>query len=294
MENNLPSQLVQSLNGVFGKHKARAVHAKGIILTGSFQPSSSAQNITKAIHLQEKSSPVTIRFSNFAGVPTIPDNDEMSNPKGLGIKFHLANEESTDIVCHSFNGFPSPTALDFRNLLMALGQGGDTLNDYLEQHSTAKAFLTAHKPMPKSFATLPYYGVNAFKFINKDGAVRFGRYQVLPEVEEYYPDDQVKALANNFLMNEISDRVANKTINLRLVLQLANDNDVIDNPTVVWSDHNEIVELGILKINEVNTEEATDKNLMFLPGNLVEGIEAADPMVKIRDKTYPISKENRQ
>ena len=50
MEKNLPQELVKSLNGVFGEHKARAVHAKGIILKGYFHPSLEAKDVTKAEH----------------------------------------------------------------------------------------------------------------------------------------------------------------------------------------------------------------------------------------------------
>src|SRR6266436_7613712 len=53
----------------------RPAHAKGILLTGGFTPSSEAASLTRAPHLHRDSSPVTVRFSNFAGIPTIPDND---------------------------------------------------------------------------------------------------------------------------------------------------------------------------------------------------------------------------
>jgi catalase len=56
------------------------VHAKGIILQGEFTPDTHAKEITKAPHLQGPSSKVTVRFSDFSGVPTIPDNDPMANP----------------------------------------------------------------------------------------------------------------------------------------------------------------------------------------------------------------------
>jgi catalase len=33
--------------------------------------------------------------------------------------------------------------------------------------------ITASKPTPVSFATEPYFGVNAFLFTNRDGKARF-------------------------------------------------------------------------------------------------------------------------
>ena len=58
----------------------RPAHAKGILLTGTFTPSSEAASLTRAPHLQRNSTPVTVRFSNFAGIPTVADND----PQGAG------------------------------------------------------------------------------------------------------------------------------------------------------------------------------------------------------------------
>jgi catalase len=45
----------------------RPAHAKGILLTGLFTPSSEAASLTRAPHLHRNSTPVTVRFSNFAG-----------------------------------------------------------------------------------------------------------------------------------------------------------------------------------------------------------------------------------
>ncbi|MFL6569803.1 MAG: transketolase C-terminal domain-containing protein, partial [Chthoniobacterales bacterium] len=47
----------------FGKHPgARAVHAKGIILEGSFTPATGASSLSKAPHLQKKTVPITVRL----------------------------------------------------------------------------------------------------------------------------------------------------------------------------------------------------------------------------------------
>ncbi|MGH7091859.1 MAG: hypothetical protein ACREFQ_23475, partial [Stellaceae bacterium] len=53
----------------------RPAHAKGILLEGVFTPSSEAASLTRAPHIQRNSTPVTVRFSDFAGIPTVPDND---------------------------------------------------------------------------------------------------------------------------------------------------------------------------------------------------------------------------
>jgi len=50
------------------------------------------------------------------------------------------------------------------------------LDTFLASHPRPKLFV-APKPVPASFAAELYYGVDAFRFINRDGAVRLGRYR---------------------------------------------------------------------------------------------------------------------
>src|SRR5215470_9246983 len=53
----------------------RPAHAKGILLRGTFTPSSDAASLTRAPHLHRNATAVTVRFSDFAGIPTVADND---------------------------------------------------------------------------------------------------------------------------------------------------------------------------------------------------------------------------
>ena len=49
-----PEKLVDSLNGVFGKHAmTRASHAKGVCVTGSFKPAADAASVSKVPFLAD-------------------------------------------------------------------------------------------------------------------------------------------------------------------------------------------------------------------------------------------------
>src|SRR6266478_7459725 len=102
----LSQDLLQQFDTIFGLHPGfRPAHAKGTLLTGRFTPSAGAASLTRAPHLHRESTPVTVRFSNGTGIPLIPDNDPNANPRGLAIRFNLAEHVHTDIVAHSANGF---------------------------------------------------------------------------------------------------------------------------------------------------------------------------------------------
>src|SRR5712691_6193559 len=174
----------------------RPGHAKGILLTGVFTPSSEAASLTRAPHVQPGSTPVTVRFSDFAGIPTVPDNDPQgASPRGCAIRFHLADHVHTDIVAHSVDAFPARTAggfLEFLNALIATDPAGphpNAIEQFLGAHPAALAFVQTPKPIPSSFAMESFFAVSAFKFTNADGLSRYGRYRVLPVAGNDYLDE---------------------------------------------------------------------------------------------------------
>ena len=154
-QKSVPEEVVDSFNAVFGVHPgARATHAKGVVLEGTFTPSASATSVSKAAHLQKKktSVPVTIRYSDSTGLPAIPDTDPGASPRGMAVKFHLPGGSNTDIVLNSFNGFLVATADELRDFFLALAatKPGDpqptALDTFLSTHPAAKAFVEAPKP----------------------------------------------------------------------------------------------------------------------------------------------------
>lgn len=302
-QKSTPVRLVDALNGVFGQHPgARAVHAKGIVLEGAFTPSRSAHTVSTAPHLQKAAVPVVVRFSDFAGIPDIADNHALAAPRGLAVKFTLPGGATTDIVSHAFNGFPSPTADDFHDLLIALGSSGPNvpkptpLDTYLGSHPAAKAFLTAPKPEPVSYGSLPYFGVNTFKFVNAKGVVTYGRYQIRPVGgEQYLSDADAAKAAPDYLQTEMRGHVAKAPIKFKLVLQIAAPDDKLDDPSIAWPDTRRTVELGTLSITKaVADSDAAQRKLLFQPNALPAGIEVEDPMVNARAAAYGVSFGRRQ
>jgi hypothetical protein len=80
-------------------------------------------------------------------------------------------------VTNAFNGFAVATGEDFLAFLTAVaGSGKDApkptpLEKFLAAHPKAMKVVTAPKPVPASFATEPYFGVNAFEFTNAEASL---------------------------------------------------------------------------------------------------------------------------
>src|SRR4051794_21807945 len=90
-----PAELVRDIHAIFGQHHARAVHAKGVVLNATFEPTEQARQLSRA-SVFAGNLPATVRLSNTTGFPEIPDADPNASPHGLAIKFKLSNGSEMD------------------------------------------------------------------------------------------------------------------------------------------------------------------------------------------------------
>jgi catalase len=282
----------------------RPAHAKGVLLTGAFTPAPDAQSLSRAPHLQRASTPVTARFSNFAGVPTVADNDPQgAGPRGFAVRFHLAEHVHTDIVAHSADGFPMRTAdglLEFLEAVGATDPAGphpNAIEQFLATHPTALAFVQIPKPIPTSFAHESFFAVSAFQFTNADGTSRYGRYRILPAAgNEYLSDAEAAATSPNFLFEELERRLPREPVRLRIAVQLAEPGDVTDDATVRWPEDRPQHAFGELSLDRPAADnDKAQQQIIFDPIPRVDGIEAsADPLFEPRANVYLMSGRRRR
>jgi len=282
----------------------RPAHAKGILLTGTFTPASEAASLTRAPHLHRNSTPVTVRFSNFAGIPTVADNDPQgAGPRGFAVRFHLAEHLHTDIIGHSVDSFPVRTAeglMEFLNAVIATDPAGphpNTIEQFLGAHPAAMRFVQIPKPIPTSFARESFFAVSAFRFSNADGISRYGRYRILPVAgNEYLGETEASARGANFLFDEIKERVTKEPVRFRVAVQLAADSATVDDATVRWPKERPQRAFGEISLRELVANNASEQqHIIFDPIPRVDGIEAsADPLFEPRANIYLMSGRRRR
>ena len=299
---DLYEQVIDALNSIFGSHSGyRPVHAKGVICEGHFHATNDARSITRAPHMQNGQVPIQVRFSDFSGVPSVPDGDPTASPRGMAVRFQLKDGSTTDLVAHSYNGFPARDATEFLLFLRALASSGPgatrptALDTFLADHPAARLFAEAPKPAPQSFATESYYSVDAFRFINREQRSRFGRYRILPIAGAQHLDSKEAAkLPDDYLFTELASRLSSTPIQFRLMVQLAADHDPIDDPTRPWPDDRQQTELGTLTITKrLADSEAVQRTISFDPARLPDGIEPGDPLIEVRSAIYAIAARRR-
>jgi catalase len=300
----LSNDLLQQFQNIFGQHPGfRPAHAKGILLTGTFTPTPSAATLSRAPHFSHESTPVTVRFSDSTGLPVIPDNNPNANPRGMATRFYLGERSHTDIIAHSADGFPVRTGQEFLEMLRAIASSdpanikGSPLEAFLGAHPRALAYVQTPKPAPSSFARETYFGVTAVRLTAPDGAVRFGRYRIIPDAgNEFLSDSDVAQKDANYLLDEISERVAKGAIKFHVTVQLAIDGDVVDDATEHWPEDRKVVELGTITLSGLVADDAHEqKHIIFDPIPRIEGLDPSDdPLLELRAAVYLISGRRRR
>jgi len=303
-EKSVVEQIVEVQHQLFNGPRPglRSNHTKGIVAQGEFIPAESASDVSAALHLQQESFPMFIRFSNATGFPDIADNDPRTAAKGLAMRIDLGEEGYTDMVLSSVPRFPVATPEKMLEMFSAIRDSANVetspkpIETFLANHPAAKAFVEYPKPFSTSFATLAYHGINAFKFTNAAGDSVYGRYLVTPAAGiEHLDKETAAAQDKDYLMNELPQRLVSGPVEFSLAIQVAQQGDEVNDGTVIWPEDRPVVQLGTIRITQMHEDaEAFEKATMFNPLALPEGIEPSDdPILMARPGAYAVSFQHR-
>ena len=177
------------------------------------------------------------------------------------------------------------------------GPHPNAIEQFLGAHPAAMRFVQTPKPVPTSFARESFLAVSAFKFTNAEGVNRYGRYRVLPIAGNEYLDEATAAARGpNFLFGEIKERVAREPVRFRVVVQLAEDGDTIDDATVRWPEDRLQRAFGEISLQDIVANNAGEQqHIIFDPIPRVDGIDAsADPLFEARANIYLMSGRRRR
>ena len=301
---SLPEQIVDAIHDIAGRHEGeRAVHAKGLVCTGTFTATPEAARLTRAEHMQGEPVRATVRFSNGGGDPGAPDYAK--DGRGLAVKLYLADGSRTDIVALTLPRFFVRTPEDFLEFTRARKPDPDSgqpnmerLGAFLEAHPEALPAIqhALSQPPPASYAQLEYHGIHAFRWLAADGSERWVRYSFRPEAGEAgLSDEEARERGADYLQDEIRERLESEPVEFSLEVSIAENGDDPDDPTEPWPDERERVTVGTLAIEGLDDSRERDGDvLVFDPTRVTDGIElSGDQILRIRPDAYAVSVERR-
>lgn len=299
-----PEQQINALEGLFGKQAGfRRSGAKGVCASGYFIGNAVGRNLSSAAVFSGERVPVVARLSVGGGNPKATDKGR--SVRGLAVQFNMPNGEQWLMANVSAPMFFVAKPEQFAPFLQARSADPATgkpdpaklkaFNDANPETTLQGAYL-AKAPIPASYATVGYWSTNAFEFVNAKGESQFVRWQFMPEAGLLgLSEEQLKALPDDFLADELRKRVAAAPAAFEFSVQLAEKDDVVTDPTKVWPDSRKVLPAGRLVIDRVEAElgGACDK-INFNPLVLPRGIKpSADPVLLARAASYAISQGRR-
>lgn len=165
------------------------------------------------------------------------------------------------------------------------------VEDYLQRHpESATALSLAAANPPDSFASLTYHAVHAFGLVAED---RFQWVRLVIEPKHAPPacrlgKEVALELPKNYLQLELKSRLP---VSYTVRAQLPQHKDPLHDPTQLWSEDGEQIELGTLVIEEAIADGG--RVVGFDPLNIDTFIAPADELVADRHNLYLTAQSRR-
>lgn len=294
-----PNRFLDAFEGAFGKYEGyRRSGAKGVCATGEFTGSAEARVLSTSSAFGGKPVPVIVRFSVGGANPNAPDNGKTA--RNLALQFNLPGGESWQMGNISAPVFGASSPEQWLGRLESLKADPATkaadpakVKAYADANPDVllQSKYLASQPVPASYASVNYWGVHAFGFVDARGRTTWGKWVFEPVGgTKGLTDDEAKAKGPNFLYADLRERVKAGTVAFDFVLQLAQPGDKLDSAVVPLPDDRKKVNLGRLRITSVSPD-ATGPclTITYNPIVLPKGVVASsDPMLAARAAPYAV------
>jgi catalase len=292
-----PSRFTDEFEKVGGVHSGfRRNHAKGVCVRGTFESNGNGARFSKAVIFQVGRVPVIGRFSIPGGNPYAADTPDTVH--ALALQFKLSDGEEWRTAMVDLPVFPFSTPQSFYDNLAASAPDPQThkpdskkMAAFIANHPEflpAIGIIKSHEP-PSAFDNSPYFGLNAFLLTDASGKVT--------PVRWWFQSSQPFVAANatagseadkNFLFDGLISSVHQHPLQWHLMLIIGQPGDRTNDPTVVWPEGREQVDVGTLTIDKVESEETSPaRDINFDPLVLPAGIGPSDdPFLSARSAVY--------
>jgi catalase len=279
----------------------RRNHAKGICVAGYFDSNGRGAALSRAQVFAPGRTPVVGRFAIPGSNPSAPDT---SVPiRSMALMFQLHDGEQWRTAMNSTPIFSVRTPEQFYQQLVAAVPDPATgkpnpakLETFYATNPDTKPlrdWVKAHPPS-SSLANAAYYGINAFRLVDRTGNVRAVRWAMVPEMP-YAPITDAEKDKQNFLQADLTQRLQAGPLRWHLILTVAAPGDPTDDATKQWPDDRLHIPAGTLVIDrDASQDDGACRDVNFDPTTLPAGIEPSnDPLLAARSAAYAVSFKRR-
>ncbi|MGY0558929.1 catalase family peroxidase [Lysobacter sp. A421] len=282
----------------------RRNHAKGVCISGTFQATEQARTLSTAPVFSGAPIQFIGRFSIGGGNPHGADNT--ARVRSMALQFGGPDEAQWRMAMNSFPFFAVSTPEQFQQQVLSKRPDPATgkpdpaaMEAFLADHPQARKFQqwAKHAPWSDSWANTQYNSVNAFRFIDAGGTVRFVRWSMRPRAPFRALATAERQQADvDFLARDLQARLVRTPLYWDMVVTIANADDPVNDPTRPWPNTRTQVVAGTLSLVHAEPQASGEcRDVNFDPLILPPGVAASDdPILAARSAAYSQSFNRRQ
>ena len=291
----------------------RIVHARGSGAHGVFESYGDFSDVTMASFLQAegKQTEVFTRFSTVAGGAGSADLPR--DVRGFSVKFYTETG-NYDFVGNNIPVFFIQDAIKFPDLIHAVkmeadrafpqaASAHDTFWDFASLMPESMHMLMwamSDRTIPRSLRMIEGFGVNTYRFVNKEGVARFVKFHWRPMLgaASVVWDEAIKinGADSDYHRRDLWNSIEGGSFpewefSVQLIDQETADNlefDILDPTKVIPEEIVPLTKLGKMTLNR-NPDNffAETEQVAFHPGHVVPGIDFSnDPLLQGRLHSY--------
>lgn len=297
-----PAAMVNTFEHLDGKHPGfRRNHAKGVCITGYFESNGEGQALSKAQIFRPGRVPIVGRFALAGGMPFAADTAH--TVRSLAILFKQPDGEEWRTGMINIPVFLVNTPQDFHDFMLVSSPDPHTgkvdqtaMNAFLAKHPETAAALKVigSHPFSSGFADSPYYGLNAFRFVNAKDESTPVRWWIKPD--QTFEADNSATTDKNYLFDAVITKIHSGPLRWHLILTVGQPGDPTAEAAISWPEDRKQIDAGTLVIDAIESEDTSPtRDITFDPLVLPAGISPSDdPLLSARSASYSQSFRRRE
>ena len=297
-----PATMINTFEQANGEHPGfRRNHAKGVCISGYFESNGHGAALSKAMVFLPGRLPVIGRFALAGSEPY--QADAPHTVRSMALLFKLPDGEEWRTGMNNIPVFPFNSAQGFYEQLVASTPNPTTgkpdpakMSTFMAKHPEfVKAVsLIRSQPATSGFADSTYNSLNAFRFINAQGAVTPVRWAMVPA----QPVEPLTAATSgtNQVFDALIVALHSHPLQWHLMITVGQPGDPTADATLPWPPDRQQIDVGTLTIDHIESEDTSPaRDINFDPLVLPNGMAGSDdPLLSARSAAYAESFTRRE
>ncbi len=290
-----PSHFMQRFHNAGAPNTGfRRAHAKGMCVTGWFDPSPEGRALSHAGVFKGEHLPVIGRFSLAPPLPYLPDNPNIARSLALQIRTPSGDDwrmALVDMPLQSMRDIADAYAFFKAARLDPVTHKPDpeAVKAYAAQRpwlNTAFEQAKAHQ-QPSDLTNDTYNSLDSFILTNDAGKKTAVRWAVQAK-EPFRPAEGSGANDGNYLFKRLVQTLDERPLSWDIVATIAREGDPVNDPSQPWNDADQKVTVGTVTFTKAYSEDENPCGpMVFDPTILPEGISVSqDPLLALRASVY--------